>query len=507
MQWAGVALMLCWSASALLAAASAAESAQAVLAVQHVENGTQTESTTPDLSPVSAYWHWLQLNGVDGLHNVALAAVPGKRFGVVAAVETPAAPGASAPVFVVPKHLAVTAAAVTDPANSAAGASAAGALLRAVMASGVALSDDVVLCVWLWYQRFHAPAGDPWRPWINVLPAEFPELPLFFNPAELAIASLGGVTAKSIRRLHRAAAGVQDTIVQYVLPRLPAGHTAPAPAQLQRQVAWALATLSSRLFGPRFPGDTRALVPLADMLNHGAGLPLSYIKAAGTADGHARLAAYSFVAAGPLRIGEELLTRYHDFSAPLCAVDALVSYGMVPPDAAGCVKLTLQFDPDAAVFGGLKAHLLQRAGVWNGHESVFSLRHHSNDDGGDFDSAVLPQELVTFARITQLGAHDLAMHDRALQGHAVSAANELRWLRMLRGVLTGMKRQFAAELEAAFRQGALPATPAEWSVNIRNIMDVHNRTVATIDAAVAEVDAKWAGLLTTGDFGDDGGCP
>jgi len=163
----------------------------------------------------------------------------------------------------------------------------------------------------LWLARARADAASPWARYLDAVPAAFPALPLFRPGAELA--ALAGT---------RALIAVSDLAVSHrddyalLCSRCPAAH-----ALSLADYAWGRAVAGSRSFAiTAADGSARALVPVADMFNHGP-----EAAAWGFDDDAQRFEVW---AERPLRAGEEICISYggHDNAV------LLASYGFTLAD-------------------------------------------------------------------------------------------------------------------------------------------------------------------------------
>lgn len=145
----------------------------------------------------------------------------------------------------------------------------------------------------LWLARERADAASAWAPFLDALPPAYPWLPLFRPGAELA--PLAGT---------RALIAINDLALTYRDDhRLVAQRGSPLAAVGLADYAWGRAVTGSRCFGiAAADGSARALVPVADLLNHGPAM------AAWDFDDQAQQ--FEVWAERPIAAGEEVLISY-----------------------------------------------------------------------------------------------------------------------------------------------------------------------------------------------------
>lgn len=101
--------------------------------------------------------------------------------------------------------------------------------------------------------------GGFWAPYVDVLPPDFPEHPLFFSEAELEW--LKGSYALRVVRRHKEWLKREYRALSDCLP--------PEKMFSREEHAWAMVNVLTRAFSTRFSGNkSHAMIPLADMFNH-----------------------------------------------------------------------------------------------------------------------------------------------------------------------------------------------------------------------------------------------
>eukprot|EP00026_Physarum_polycephalum_P004950 Phypoly_transcript_04976.p1 GENE.Phypoly_transcript_04976~~Phypoly_transcript_04976.p1 ORF type:complete len:455 (-),score=74.40 Phypoly_transcript_04976:75-1439(-) len=138
------------------------------------------------------------------------------------------------------------------------------------------MSEDVFLSICLWYEKIRG--NSFWKPYIDLLPTDFSNLPLFFTEEE-----------------RRTLDGPMVDVMSNQLKLLEEAYTTAATVEKQRPefggiankegLKWAISAVRSRMWTiSELPG--RTLVPLADMLNHhpekGVALDIQPEEATGT---------------------------------------------------------------------------------------------------------------------------------------------------------------------------------------------------------------------------------
>lgn len=133
-----------------------------------------------------------------------------------------------------------------------------GEVMVSVPRSLVITGDVAALAAWLTGEARRA--DSPWRPFLDVLPVAFPDMPVFRGGADLA--ALAGTFTR------RLAAKAHANIVE--------AHAALA-GDVRAEVtlaeyAWARGVISSRGFNGSYVNESGvAFIPIIDLMNHGAG--------------------------------------------------------------------------------------------------------------------------------------------------------------------------------------------------------------------------------------------
>lgn len=98
-----------------------------------------------------------------------------------------------------------------------------------------------------------------WRPYLDLLPASYPAIPLFFEPPELELLT-GSFTLTEIEERRAELVGEYENLRRCV----------PGFDRFTcEEFIWARMTVITRIFGLHINGQkTEGLVPVADMLNH-----------------------------------------------------------------------------------------------------------------------------------------------------------------------------------------------------------------------------------------------
>ena len=197
-----------------------------------------------------------------------------------------------------------------------------------------------------------------WAPYLRLLPTKFNRY-FSFTREELAFLRGGNFFSSFIDRSQDEETQLWITLRDHVFSAYPHiyGNTSDLDVlrQLRLQVRWVHSTLRARAYGPRFPGDHVAIVPVADMLNHNAGaVPVGYRdwdadKVASLTPRGAksqRLPVYVQRAHAPLGPGQPVWSKYDSSTAPMCAVSFLLSHGFVPEgEENDCFPLTITVPP------------------------------------------------------------------------------------------------------------------------------------------------------------------
>jgi hypothetical protein len=169
-------------------------------------------------------------------------------------------------------------------------------------------SGHTLVSTWLATERRLADSS--WRPYLDALPARLPDLPFFHGDADLD--ELAG-TAARIAAGEAHASVVEDHDELLKLPAL-----AGLPLA---DFGWARAILGSRAFKVTIEGrDLRALVPVADLFDHGS------TDATWAFDDDAQTFVVS--ALRPIDAGEEIQFSYGQYPNSRY----LVGYGFATPD-------------------------------------------------------------------------------------------------------------------------------------------------------------------------------
>jgi hypothetical protein len=131
---------------------------------------------------------------------------------------------------------------------------------REIDAAGVSLGiQQSYLAAWLIRQR--RDAASPWRPYVDVLPRAFPRHPSYLRAAELELLR-GTIAADRLARLRESLLRDHRALQQNV----PSFKLTPFI-----EFQWARLAVASRVFSVKLGGEKlEGLIPLADMLNHGA---------------------------------------------------------------------------------------------------------------------------------------------------------------------------------------------------------------------------------------------
>ncbi len=206
---------------------------------------------------------------------------------------------------------------------------------RAIDRADVRLdSNHSLLAAWLAVER--RDPRSPWRPYLDALPTDFPALPAVYSRAELEW--LRGSLA--LTRVERQLASLARDLA--ALGALPAFASIDAG-----EFTWARLVVMTRVFAIQLGGaDVRALVPMADLLNHDRVRETSWgYHDAG--DGFEIRALTSFAA------GQEL----HDSYGGKCNSRYFANYGFFIPDNPDD-EAALHLPPPADPRADLAARLL-----------------------------------------------------------------------------------------------------------------------------------------------------
>ena len=198
-------------------------------------------------------------------------------------------------------------------------------------------SDQTSLAVALIAER-----RDPdsrWRPYLDALPDRFPGLPTFQDAAALA-PLVGSPVLDDVARRRRAVLDDHAAVVERVRPWLDLSLA---------ELAWGCAIAASRVFATELEGAPgRALIPIADALDHGTG-DVTY-RCDAVAGG------MEITAARSLAAGEEIHLSYgRKSNARLFS-----GYGFCVPDNPADVARVVLPRPEIDIRGDLIARL-----VWN----------------------------------------------------------------------------------------------------------------------------------------------
>jgi len=198
-------------------------------------------------------------------------------------------------------------------------------------------SDQTSLAVALIAER-HDPASR-WRPYLDALPDCVPGLPMFQDAVALT-PLVGSPALDDVARRRRAVLDDHAAVAERVTPWLDLSLA---------ELAWGCAIVASRVFATETEGVTgRALIPIADTLDHGSG------------DGDYRCddaaAGMVITAARSFTTGEELRLSYGRKSN----VRLLSGYGFCVPDNPADLARVVLPRPEIDLRGDLIARLL-----WN----------------------------------------------------------------------------------------------------------------------------------------------
>lgn len=129
---------------------------------------------------------------------------------------------------------------------------------RRITASGASLNTPhSVIAAYLLQER--RDPGSPFQPYFDALPREYPHMPVYFNERERFFLKGSFVLGVIDHRWRSYMADYQSLLA----------HLPGFDAFTDHDFVWARLTIASRIFGMMVNGRrTRALVPLADMLNH-----------------------------------------------------------------------------------------------------------------------------------------------------------------------------------------------------------------------------------------------
>ncbi len=150
--------------------------------------------------------------------------------------------------------------------------------------------------------------ASPWRPYLDALPLEPPDLPLFYPPTSLALLR-GSLCLWRLAAQRRGLAAEYCTLVDH--------HPALRRFGFSQYVA-ARTTVTSRVFAL---GAAQTLVPMADLLDHAVACEASWSH--DEARGGVVMHATTDIAPG---------TEVHDSYGAKCNSRFLVSYGFCLPD-------------------------------------------------------------------------------------------------------------------------------------------------------------------------------
>jgi protein-histidine N-methyltransferase len=181
---------------------------------------------------------------------------------------------------------------------------------RAIDSAGIRLdSSHSRLASWLAVER--RDPRTPWWPYFDILPADFPTLPAIYSAADLGW--LTGTVA-----LHRAERQIRSIAADHAALRaLPS-----FAAVTLDEFVWARLVVATRVFSITIDGaDERALIPLADLLNHHRERETSF----GRQDS---AAGFDVHALRPFAPGQEVRDSYGN----KCSSRFLTSYGFVVAD-------------------------------------------------------------------------------------------------------------------------------------------------------------------------------
>jgi protein-histidine N-methyltransferase len=306
----------------------------------------------------------------------------------------------------------------------------ASAIGRAIAAAGVLLeSEDSILAAFLLQEKKRPRSF--WKPYLDALPASFPGNPLFFDARELAL--LEGSPLLERLSLRRASLAAEHARLSKHVPAF-------APFGVE-ELVWARLVVISRNFGLTIDGaQTRALVPLADLLDHRMPRETewAYAEDAG---------GFSMTARGPFARGAPVHACYGAKSNGRF----LLNYGFALPDNEDD-ETTLDLAVPADVpFAALKRRLLGLD--LPGSRRLFRIASRRADPEA--------REPLSFLRVACADESELAALEAApvfdsRDVEPVSVANEARAIELLGAACARDLARYPTSIE---EDDALLATP------------------------------------------------
>jgi len=303
-----------------------------------------------------------------------------------------------------------------------------------------------------------------WKPWLDVLPLEF-ETPLYY-PAE-DLQELVGTSALDIRDKQVKQIEALQKVVEMVGEQNP--DVFPKDLFTQATLAWSLSTVWARsAVGPDF--NTVALIPLVDMLNHrDDGLLANFT---------AKSDAVVLLAANNVNLGEQVFLNYGTRTSS----QLLATYGFLPADRKDDFLLLSYSREPQTPLDLARAYILQQRNCFDGSSNSRLVA-----------ARPLAPELLYCLRIALMDAND---YDKAVSSWSVEKPfgldNELKVLRALRGILSGMQDKFSSSAEAdaeLLRDPKLTATR-------RNALTLRMSERSVVKHGLEVVDQRWVRFLT-----------